>query len=469
MTAARGRWWRPRSLRTQLLFWLVTLHLVAAALTAWFTFVAYGDLVHNALDEQMRLVADSYAGSGQSRTPRPLDGNAALVRGAFVVQIWSADGSTLRASSWPPLAVVPLQPRPGFSDAGADVPTPSRWRVFTAEPGPSADQPRVQVLQNEDYRRRRALRRALLEGLPIALLLPLALLILWLIVSAASRSLRAVARDVALQDERSPTDLSLARVPEEIAPLVQAFNHLLSRVRSAFATQRRFVQDAAHELRTPMAAIGLQIENLRAHVPAGEATERFNQLEAGVTRAQHLIEQLLSLSRQDAPGRPASREPVDIETLLRESVSQLMVLADARRVDIGFEGSIAPMVQAPAAELRSVFDNLIDNALRYAPEGGVVDVRLHQVDGHAVVDVLDNGPGIPVSSIGRVFDRFFRVPGAPAGGSGLGLAIARTAAERHGLRIELRNRDEEDDGGPGLLARVHLPPASSASAPLTPS
>ncbi|MBD9666744.1 two-component system OmpR family sensor kinase/two-component system sensor histidine kinase QseC [Variovorax beijingensis] len=473
MTSVRGgRWWRPRSLRTQLLFWLVTLHLVAAALTAWFTFVAYGDLVHNALDEQMRLVADSYAGSDPPRTPRPLDGNAALVRGAFVVQLWSADGRTLRASSWPPLAVVPLQPRPGFSDARADAPTPSRWRVFTAEAGPRADQPRVQVLQNEDYRRRRALRRALLEGLPIALLLPLALLILWLIVSAASRSLRAVARDVASQDERSPTELSLARVPDEIAPLVQAFNHLLSRMRSAFATQRRFVQDAAHELRTPMAAIGLQIENLRAHVPAGEATERFNQLEAGVTRAQHLIEQLLSLSRQDAPGRPLapSREAVDIETLLRESVSQLMVLADARRVDIGFEGSIAPVVQAPAAELRSVFDNLIDNALRYAPEGGVVDVRLHEVDGHAVVDVLDNGPGIPASSIGRVFDRFFRVPGAPAGGSGLGLAIARTAAERHGLRIELRNRDEaEGGGGPGLLARVHLPPAATAAtAPLTP-
>jgi two-component system OmpR family sensor kinase/two-component system sensor histidine kinase QseC len=107
----------------------------------------------------------------------------------------------------------------------------------------------------------------------------------------------------------------------------------------------------------------------------------------------------------------------------------------------------------------------LSNTLRYAPEGGVVDVRLHEAGGHAVVDVLDNGPGIPASSIGRVFDRFFRVPGAPAGGSGLGLAIARTAAERHGLRIELRNRDEaEGGGGPGLLARVHLP----ASAPLTP-
>jgi two-component system OmpR family sensor kinase/two-component system sensor histidine kinase QseC len=119
------------------------------------------------------------------------------------------------------------------------------------------------------------------------------------------------------------------------------------------------------------------------------------------------------------------------------------------------------VVHAPAAELRSVFDNLLDNALRYAPEGGVVDVRLHEVGGHAVVDVLDNGPGIPEASIGRVFDRFFRVPGSPAGGSGLGLAIARTAAERHGLRIELCNRAEAEGGGSGLMARVHLPPPTA--------
>ncbi|MBB3643715.1 sensor histidine kinase [Variovorax atrisoli] len=452
----KGRWWRPRSLRTQLLLWLITLHLGAAVLTAWFSFVAYGNLVHNALDDQMRLVAESYAGSDPQKLPRPMDGEAAFSRGAFIVQIWSPDGGTLRATSWPVLTV-PLQPQPGFSDVNTGTHAGSAWRVFTAEHGSRADQPRVQVLQNEDYRRRRALRRALLEGLPITLLLPLALLILWIIVSAASRSLRAVARDVASQDERSPTELSLARVPDEIAPLVSAFNNLLSRVRSAFATQRRFVQDAAHELRTPMAAIGLQIENLRAHVPAGEATERFNQLEAGVTRAQHLIEQLLHLSRQDAPRAGNANERVDIEVLLRDSVSQLMVLADARRVDVGFEGSIAAVVVAPAAELRSVFDNLIDNALRYAPEGGVVDVKLHKVEGHAVVDVLDNGPGIPKEAIDRVFDRFFRVPGAAAGGSGLGLAIARTAAERHGLRIELRNRTD----GPGLMARVHLP-ASAA-------
>jgi signal transduction histidine kinase len=192
-------------------------------------------------------------------------------------------------------------------------------------------------------------------------------------------------------------------------------------------------------------------------VPAGDAAERFAQLEAGVTRAQHLIEQLLRLSRQESAAPAAGAESVDVAALLRESLGQLMVVADRRRIDVGFDGSVAPLVSAPAAELRSVFDNLIDNALRHSPEGGVVDVRLHEVQGQPVVDVVDNGPGIPQEFMGRVFDRFFRVPGTSAGGSGLGLAIARTAALRHGLRIALRNRSEDGEGGTGLIARVYLP------------
>jgi two-component system OmpR family sensor kinase len=456
---AMPSWWRPGSLHKQLLLWLITLHLLAGGITALFSFVAYGRLVHNFMDEQMLLVAESYSGGDLPKALQPVSEKAAITQGTFIVQFWNADGSVLQGSSLPALAI-PLHATPGFSETDIGTGETARWRVYTAQPGPLSGQLRVQVVQNDDFRRQRALRRAMLEGLPIALLLPATLLILWLIVAAASRSLRAVAREVASQDERSPIELSLERVPDEIVPLVAAFNNVLARVRHSFATQRRFVQDAAHELRTPMAAIGLQIENLRAHVPAGEAAERFTQLESGVTRAKHLIEQLLSLSRQDAPPRAVALEPVDIEVLLRDSVSQLMVLADARRVDVGFEGCIAPIVIAPAAELRSVFDNLIDNALRCVPEGGVVDVRLYQAEGHAVVDVVDNGPGIPPEWIGRVFDRFFRVPGAVAGGSGLGLAIARTAAERYGLRIELCNRDD----GPGLIARVHLP----AQPPLTP-
>ncbi|WP_156480997.1 sensor histidine kinase [Variovorax sp. PAMC 28711] len=447
-------WAAPRSLRGQLLLWLLTLHVIAAGITACLAYVTYGRLVHNFMDEQMRLVAESYASHRKPPALQPLADAADLTRGAFVLQVWSADGGTLLASSWPTLAV-PLQPAPGYVEMRTAAGDDGVWRIYTAPPPTTEGLPRVQVVQNDGFRRHRVIRRALFEGLPIALLLPLAMVLLWFIVSAASRSLRAVAREVVAQDERSLSELSAARVPDEIKPLVDAFNSLLGRLRAAFSTQRRFVQDAAHELRSPIAAIGLQIENLRPHVPSGEATERFRQLEAGVMRTRHLVEQLLSLSRQEAPLTSAGAGPVAVAALLREGLGQAMLLADQRGVDVGFEGCISPCVNAPAAELRSVFDNLIDNALRYTREGSAVDVRLHAVDGEAVVDVIDHGPGIPDALIGRAFDRFFRVPGSAAGGSGLGLAIAQAAAARNGLDIVLRNRSEEE-GGPGLLARVHL-------------
>jgi len=451
------------SLRRRLLLGLVTLHVLAAGLTAWLSYGAYGRLVHTFMDDQMRLVAESYAANRKPAQLPALGPDDVAARGAFVVQVWSADGSALLSSAFAPAAVA-LQPAPGFADVRSGVGDGEAWRVYTA--APSADghaaRPRVQVMQSEAFRRHRIARRALLEGLPVALLLPATLLVLWLIVSAASRALRGAAREVAARDERSLSELTLARVPDEIDPLVAAFNSLLARLHDAFANQRRFVQDAAHELRTPMTAIGLQVENLRAHVPAGAADERFAQLEAGVLRAQHLIEQLLSLSRQEAPGDDAARGPVDVTALLRESLGQRMVLADQRRVDVGFEGAIAPVLTAAAGDLRCVFDNLIDNALRHAPEGGTVDVRVHAVACRAVVDVVDNGPGIAPEWRSRVFDRFFRVPGAPPGGSGLGLAIAQAAAVRQGVRIELRDRPQDGarSGGPsgpsGLVARVHL-------------
>lgn len=447
--------WRRRSLRGRLLVWLLTLHLVVGGLTAWFSYGAYGRLIRHFMDDQMRLLADSYAANRKPAQLQPLSGAADLARGAFVLQIWRADGSALLSSSWPAVAV-PLQPQPGFSDVRTLPGEYGAWRVYTAAvPEGHPGHLRVQVVQSDGFRQHSVLRRALLEGLPVALLLPLAMLLLWWIVSIALRPLGGVVRAVSTQDAHHLVDLPVARVPDEIAPLVAAFNGLLMRLQAAFTTQRRFVQDAAHELRSPMTAIALQIENLRPHVRGVDADARFAQLEAGVQRALHLVEQLLSLSRQEAPTPGGTDAPVDVVALLRDSLGQLMVLADRRSVEVGFEGDIARQVDVPASELRCVFDNLIDNALRYTGAGSLVTVRVHAVDGHAVVDVLDQGPGIPAEWMARVFDRFVRVPGSGVAGSGLGLAIAQAAAARYGMRIELRNRGEAE-GGAGLIARVHL-------------
>jgi signal transduction histidine kinase len=278
-------------------------------------------------------------------------------------------------------------------------------------------------------------------------------MILWFVVGRASKELRTVADDVAASDVNRATPLPLARVPEEIAPLVAGFNGLLSRLGGALAAQRRFVQDAAHELRTPVTAVSLQLDLCRAWVPPGLPAMQFDRLEAGVRRTLRLVEQLLRLSREEATAGARPPEAVDITGLLRASVEQFLPLADRRRIDVGFDGRVSPSVMASTVDLRSVFDNLLDNALRYTPEGGQVEIRVHSAGSGAVVDVVDSGPGIAESLRERVFDRFYRVPGSETDGSGLGLAIARAAAARQGLQVELRGRD---DGLGGLVARVHL-------------
>lgn len=436
--------WGNRSLRRRLLAWLLPLYVLVAVAAGTVAYWGYGRLVHTFMDDQMRLLADSYVGRADLPEIQLLTDTNVHRWGSFIVQVWGDDGRLL-ATSWPPLGVA-MQARPGFQEVRGD--DGQRWRVYSVPLGRRG----VQVVQSADFRRREMTGLALYASVPVAVLMALSLLILYWVVATVSRSLRVVAQSAAGQDERSIADLPLTHVPEEIAPLVASVNALLARLREAFDLQRRFTQDAAHELRTPLTALYLQLENLRAHVPPGDALRRFTRLEAGIQRMRHLIEQLLQLSQQEVPPAPSQADEVDIGALLQDSVNELMALADQRRIDIGYLGEASPSVRANAADLRSVFVNLIDNALRYTPVGGVVDIRLHELSSGTVVDVIDSGPGIPAELLASAFDRFFRVPGSPARGVGLGLAIAQGAAQRNGMRIELMARQ----GAAGLLARVHL-------------
>ncbi|MET3517016.1 signal transduction histidine kinase [Pseudacidovorax sp. 1753] len=447
---------RPASsLGRRLLGWLVMLHLVAGLLTTWGAYAVYGRIIEGLRDDQMRSLAESYAGRRHVRELPTVDAEAIARRGALVVQLWTPDGRQQEAASAE--LAVPLQAQPGFVELRTGPLPEQRWRVYTA-PADGVDRLRVQVLQSRAFRQQRSLKRALAEGLPILALLPATLLLQWLVVWRGSRALRAVAREVAAQDERSPRGMPPERVPAEIRPLVQAFNAVLGRLRAALQAQQRFVADAAHELRTPFTAIGLQLDNLRPHIPDGPARQSFAQLEAGVSRAQRLQAQLLRLSRQEA-AEPLQPEAVPLVPLLRDAVAQFSEMAEQRHVDLGFR--TAPELQSlqrpgSPVELRSLFDNLLDNAVRHSLPGGCVDLVLHALPtGEPVVDVVDEGPGIAEDVLPRVFDRFYRAPGAAVGGSGLGLAIAASVARRHGLRIALINRRGPEHRS-GLRARVHL-------------
>ena len=436
---------RKDSLRKQLMVWLLPLYAAAAIIACTVTYYMYGDMVGFFMDNQLRLFADSHAGS--MPTLKPLTAHSVMEKGDMVVQVWDR-GHRLVTSSFPELPLE-RQTTQGFSDVTIGS---SRWRVYTMQ---SPDRT-VQSVQSLEFRRHLVKSQALQAGLPVALMIPLSGIFLWFGMRPALRRLELISQAAAKQDEHRLSELPAEHAPYEIRPLVLAVNTLLARLRNAFTAQRRFVQDAAHELRTPITAMSLQLENLKSRMPDEAAAGQLAQLEAGLSRTKRLVEQLLRLARHESP-RPADPPvAIQLDGLLKSSIADFMPLADRRNIDLGYAADIDATVHANEDELCSLIHNLLDNALRYTPPGGIVDVTLHRDTGVVTVEIADNGTGIPPELLPRVFDRFFRIEGAETEGSGLGLAIARNAAERNRIGLELSNRVD----GSGLIARLRFEAAT---------
>jgi signal transduction histidine kinase len=435
------------SLRKQLLVWIAPVFLIAAVIAAACNYFAFGYMTNFFMDSQMQVMADSHAAAA-SETPvlRPLTPHS-VEKGATIVQIWDNDGRLL-TSSLPDLKV-PLQLADGFSETTIG---PMSWRVYSLH---TPDRT-VQAIQNLEFRDGVVGEHTAQVGVPIALMIPVTAVVLWFAIQFALRRLRLVANAAAAQDERTLAELPTEHVPEEIRPLVTSVNTLLARLRDAFASQRRFVQDAAHELRTPITALSLQLENLKNRALDRETAAQVVQFEAGLNRAKRMVEQLLRLARQESPQKPDSAAPVDLAAFLATAIGDLMPLADRRNIDLGMTADIAATIRANPDDLRSLAHNLIDNALRYTQPGGIVDVRLCERAGAVAIEIVDSGPGIPEELLPRVFDRFFRIENLDSEGSGLGLAIAKNAAERNGIGIALTNRVECT----GVVACLTFPAAT---------
>lgn len=445
------------SLRRQLMTWLMPLYVVAAVVAATITYHIYGSMVAFFMDNQLRVFADSHAvASGPTPAFRPLTRYSVVQKGDMVVQIWDRE-HRLVTSSWPELSLRRQQTQ-GFHDVTIG---DARWRVYTLQ----SPERTVQSAQSLSFRRHIVKTQALQAGLPVALMIPISAVILWFGMRPAIRRLELISHAAARQDEHRLGELPAEHAPCEIRPLVLAVNTLLARLRDAFASQRRFVQDAAHELRTPITAMSLQLDNLKSHMVDVGAADQLSQLEAGLARTRRLVEQLLRLARQESPPTADAPVVVQLDALLKSSIADFMVLADRRKIDLGYAADIDVTVRANEDELRSLVHNLLDNALRYTPEGGIVDVTLHQDTGIATVEIADTGPGIPPDLLPRVCDRFFRIEDGETEGSGLGLAIAKSAADRNRIGLELINRSD----GSGLIARLRFDTATTVSQQATPN
>lgn len=330
---------------------------------------------------------------------------------------------------------------PGFHtlDAGAET-----LRVFVRVNQPG--QPTV-VAQPTDARDEIAINSALRTLIPLLLLLPT---LTWLIIRIIRSELEPIARLSSSMDQHpldQPQTINDDGLPDEITPFVHAINRLLERVNHLMGNQRRFIADAAHELRSPLTALSVQAQNLRQAESLDALRERVVPLQAGIERARQLTEQLLNFARTQAGASEESL--VNVSAMARELIAESLPLAGARRIDLGLE-EIAPLsVRTSSEALRLILKNALENALKYAPEGGEVTLRILSDEGSAVIEVVDNGPGIQVAERERVFEAFYRMPGTIGEGSGLGLAIAREAAMRLGGAMSLHERQGEN----GLVFR----------------
>ncbi|AOY95108.1 two-component sensor histidine kinase [Cupriavidus sp. USMAA2-4] len=439
-----------RSIQQTLLWWLAAGLLAGIAIA---TVLIYGQARQEAnalFDYQMKQVAAALPSQFSDPVAPPLTAGptVGLLHGDedVVIHIWDGSGRSLYLSHAHP--ALPPQAELGFSDVRTDQ---GEWRIYSVQLGPAV----VQIAQPMSARRTLAARMALRTVAPLLLLLPLLGWLVWLAVGRGLRPLREIAEEVGARDAATLAPLATRAMPAEVAPLSEALNQLLARLAQAIDTQRAFVADAAHALRTPLAALQLQAQLVERADGAEARQEAVARLRQGLERLTHLVNQLLTLARQEPGATPPPHEAVDLRALAGTVVADLTQAAIDRDIDLGLDADPGELtVKGDADALRILLTNLVDNALRYIPRGGRVDVHLRRAEAGGVeLAVSDNGPGIPADERARVFDRFYRLADAPTGGSGLGLAIVAEIAQAHGARVAL------EDAAPGLRVRIVFPPA----------
>jgi two-component system sensor histidine kinase TctE len=360
---------------------------------------------------------------------------------------------------------------------GAPVRVAYAWVNLQPLPDPGAGaagagaEPRLALVQvAETLEKRAQLANEIIKGviLPQFIILPVILALVWF---ALSRGLSPLAQLQERIRARPPDDLSpidSRQVPEEISPLVGSLNDMLARLAHTIDAQKRFIADAAHQMKTPLAGMRMQSELALRQVDPDEIHRSLEQLAKSSESATRLVNQLLALARaENQPHAGLALDPLDLSLLARAVVQDWVPASFAHEIDLGYEDPDGAVeILGNGMMLRELLSNLIDNALRYTPPGGSVTVRVRSDAGQALLEVEDTGPGIAPGERPRVFERFYRILGSSSSGSGLGLAIVREIAHQHGAEIEIFNNPRSiHKKYPGSLFRLTFPPPP---APLEP-
>lgn len=417
-----------RSLQWQLIAGLFVAILLTGALAGAFSFVWALHDANELLDGNLQDTADMIAG-GQMAVPR----EQAELAGS------EPENDVLVVPLGQPGAARPTGLAAAVDSLAAGLHTVSwqgdKWRILISRAGTQ----RLAIAQRTQQRDEIAQHSAIRTLIPLLLLIPVLGLLVRELVRKTLRPVAALARYVDSNPMAAAARLPQADVPVEIAPFIESIRRLLAELTESLEQQRRFVANAAHELRSPVAALYLQAANLDPVVAGEEGRERLEQLLRGMERMRHLLEQLLSMARSE--GDAGGLGPTRVADVARGVIAELVLAAETKGVDLGMDSCDPELcVEATALALHTLIRNAVENAVKYSPPDSLVTVSVYRDGRDAVLAVEDDGPGLHESQADRVFEPFYRVPGTREPGTGLGLAIVAALAKRLGGHATLRPR-----------------------------
>jgi two-component system, OmpR family, sensor kinase len=434
-----------KSLRTRLFVGLTAVILLAGCAGGVFAYIwAFDEAIE--MQDSILIQIGSLAQNGSIKSDQSLHGVDADAEAMFMELGTAPHGSAEDRQLWSFQDGLRVASRNGRS-----------MRVLLRT---RPDGSRFAVAQGTAIRDEIASNMALRTLLPIAALIPCLLLVTALVIAGSLRPMVRLAGDLDVRRADDITPLPLAGTPSELHPFITSINGLLERMRLMMDQQRRFVADAAHELRTPITALSLQAENLDPVDLPEEARQRLAALKQGMRRTKHLLEQLLALARHDVgPSSEAAAVPLD--RIVKDLVADLLPDAARKGIDLGFELIEPITTTGEPVMITTMIRNLIDNAVRFTPQGGRVDIGVYREGEQAILHVEDTGPGILPSDLDRIFEPFFRGSRPTEDGTGLGLSIVKRIVDRLGGSIVLENISGQ--ASTGLRATVRFPVSNACS------
>lgn len=430
-----------KSLRQTILVRVTVLLTIISVITAMTSYFLVKREANKFLDAQLAEIAKNVGEPLQANVVPKLNPE---IEDRLVVQVWNRSGPMVHVSG--PDTDLPRQASEGYFNAVAS--SGAAWRVFQASDGEHV----VQVSHRWSAREEIANRAAMGAALPFIAAVPL----MWLLVGASIdkilRGLGNLSADIGRRSIEAKDPLSPDAGPIEVAPLIDAMNSLIVRHQDARKRQRRFISDAAHELRTPLAALQLQVDNLEIPDGSGAVAETLAELRDGIARGARLVGQLLSLARAESPPVTIEQEVIVIDELVRTLVGDFFPLLEANGLTISIIIDEQITVKTSRSDLELLLRILMENAASYTPSGGAISISCEQIAQRTSIEITDSGCGIAEAVLPFIFDRFFRAAPPDVPGTGLGLAIAKAIADRNHFALSVRNRSD----APGVIASIEL-------------